>query len=480
MDLKRVVESRAFFVTVVLIGNAIGWAIPGNVVKRIAREDHVLLGRYSRAQMSWLIGAAILSAVAVFIRLGASPAKRRRRLFGVVAFAAGLVPALLIVDIAVRLRTDYPYAPGAFVYRRPANARYEVAYEDLPALARSLPRTPAGYGRVQCVMSYDEEGFRNTSKHERCDVVTLGDSFTEGSRVSDGQPWPARLAELSGLSVCNLGMSGYGPQEYLSALEHYGLPKRPKLVLCMLYEGNDFRSARMTVKSGITLGQIVATSPIIVCLNDFLINTFGPIGSKRDVEGLDDLSWLPISIPDGPGAKYYTFAAKQLTDLYAGREMLELEGSWYVTSEILKKMRSLCEKAGATFVVVYAPSKAHVVVPLAADRLNGEKVRRYLLFKKETLELPRGEEFIASLLAYLPNQESVIREWCEERSIPFFSLTESLSGEVARGRQVYYTFDQHWSPDGHASAAQAVYAFVQADPSLTVMAAYMRSHAAAD
>ena len=48
---------------------------------------------------------------------------------------------------------------------------------------------------------------------------------------------------MSGLSTYNTGMSCRGLYEYLQILQHFGLPKRPDIVVMAVYEGNDFRDA---------------------------------------------------------------------------------------------------------------------------------------------------------------------------------------------------------------------------------------------
>lgn len=83
-------------------------------------------------------------------------------------------------------------------------------------------------------LSTNAQGFRNERDFPRevppgkTRVVALGDSFTLGYGVADGDSWPARLAQrCPGVEAPNLGQSGYGiDQDYLwylrdgSALDH--------------------------------------------------------------------------------------------------------------------------------------------------------------------------------------------------------------------------------------------------------------------
>ncbi len=53
--------------------------------------------------------------------------------------------------------------------------------------------------------------------------------------------------------------------------------------------------------------------------------------------------------------------------------------------------------------------------------------------------------------------ETVTEEFCRAESIIFVSLTQLLRQAVARGRQAYFTYDQHRTPVGHQVVADALY-----------------------
>src|SRR3979411_433104 len=52
-------------------------------------------------------------------------------------------------------------------------------------------------------------------------ILAVGDSFTFGDEVNDGQTWPAQLQLLTGRRVLNGGVSGYGfDQNLIRAAQH--------------------------------------------------------------------------------------------------------------------------------------------------------------------------------------------------------------------------------------------------------------------
>jgi len=454
---------QRIWLTVIIVLNVALWLIPSDVVKQIARDRHTMLGRYSRQHFTWIVGVMLFSAISFYVDWSRGRTYKRRW-FQVLATLLFLLPTLAVVDFFLRSPERSHYIQDGLAYHHPPASVFERSYEDRPEAYRTYPDAPPGYGRVSCTMRTDKRGFRNRTEAEQYDVVVLGDSFAEGSRVSDEQAWPAQLADMSGLSVYNLGMSGYDPIHYLASLEEYGLALRPRYVLCMLYEGNDFRSAksdrkRTSPRLSKRLKRYVKQSPIINAVDRALITAFGPINSKGPVQGIDLLDWMPLAVPDGPSARHYAFAPKQVRDLYINPQQFERDRHWLNTRRLLADMNELCKKGGCTFVVVYAPTKAHVMLPAVGGRLPAEKVRAFTALDCKE-ELPEPATFLTDLLDRIDAEESVVRTWCERESIPFASITEALREAATEGRQVYYTYDQHWTPEGQQVAADRVHRFL--------------------
>lgn len=98
-------------------------------------------------------------------------------------------------------------------------------------------RLPAGSG------GHDAWGFRNRNVPEHVEVVALGDSHTYGNGARMEEAWPAVLGRLTGKTVYNLGMGGYGPNQYDYLLQTKALGLRPQTIVCGLYLGDDFDNA---------------------------------------------------------------------------------------------------------------------------------------------------------------------------------------------------------------------------------------------
>lgn len=92
---------------------------------------------------------------------------------------------------------------------------------------------------------FDEWGFRNNEVPAAADVVAVGDSHTYGNTAKMNDAWPSVVARATKLQVYNLGLGGYGPNQYYHLLTTKGLNLHPKWVVCGIYMGDDFENAFM-------------------------------------------------------------------------------------------------------------------------------------------------------------------------------------------------------------------------------------------
>jgi len=96
-----------------------------------------------------------------------------------------------------------------------------------------------------------------------------------------------------------------------------------------------------------------------------------------------------------------------------------------------------------------------VVLPLVVDQLPAEKVHAFAALRAKSA-LPDPQRFLKTLPIKMDTYETVAQQWCAEEGIEFISLTPPLRQAAALGRQIYYTYDQHWTPVGHEVVAAVV------------------------
>jgi len=90
---------------------------------------------------------------------------------------------------------------------------------------------------------FDDWGFRNRRVPTDATIVAVGDSHTYGNTAAMDDAWPAILGRTTGIDVYNLGLGGYGPNQYYQLFKTKALQLRPQWVICGLYMGDDFENA---------------------------------------------------------------------------------------------------------------------------------------------------------------------------------------------------------------------------------------------
>ena len=122
---------------------------------------------------------------------------------------ASLLVGLMALEIGLRASTwGYLFTWPNFVL----DARTVLARQDSGRYVHDdrvgyVPR--AGYSAPGLII--DSDGLRHTGEQTAdAPILAVGDSFTFGAEVNDGQTWPAQLKLLTGRRVLNGGVSGYG------------------------------------------------------------------------------------------------------------------------------------------------------------------------------------------------------------------------------------------------------------------------------
>lgn len=86
---------------------------------------------------------------------------------------------------------------------------------------------------------HDSRGWRNSTALAQSWIVAIGDSQTWGVNAGVKDTWPSQLSEITGESVYNMSLGGYGPVQYWQ-LTGEALELSPDYVIVGLYFGNDF------------------------------------------------------------------------------------------------------------------------------------------------------------------------------------------------------------------------------------------------
>ena len=214
----------------------------------------------------------------------------------------------------------------------------------------------------------DEHGFRNSTPWpDRAEIVIVGDSMAYGYGVAEELGWPALLnAALPVSRVITLGLPGTVPQQYTRYFERFGTGLQPRLLLYMIFPGND-------IKGAVEFDRwLAAGSP-------------GSFDSWRYFEGrvpvrgqsLLDRSALNMSLASV--RKALRKSSTSTTIRLQGGGRLRLDPQHYRQSIAMnrsgspgfdavvraaREARDRAEALGAHFVVLLTPTKEFVYLPL--------------------------------------------------------------------------------------------------------------------
>lgn len=456
----------------VLAGTILLWCRESDLAYNIAQQRPILLGRYTESYAYMLLAVTLLAAWLLYA-LGSSRSclpfrqARRQTLFKAAALLCSGLLALLCIDLFLRVSVRHYYEDPeeAGFYRRPPNQHVSGVYHDLPAFPFSYPQPQPGAPPVPYVFTTDAFGFRNSIAAPSYAWMAIGDSFTEGSQVSDADVWVARLGERLGRPIYNCGISGGSPLTYLALLKVQGKNVSADGALCMLYEGNDFRASNFRAeKQGRgswygAPGRYLHSSPLRRLLKRQMIRLLGPVGSRRfagnpavhtSAHPLYPVSWLPFSVEVGASSRF-AFDVKRLEQHLLTREAFEASRGCRETLRLLKEFRDTCRQQDKALAVVYAPDAPHVLIDAICARVPADQLHAYMATRVR--HLPAPETLKERLRQGCEVRETVMREFCAAEGIPFLTLTPMLKARTAAGEQTYFCYDQHWTPAGHQAVA---------------------------
>ena len=235
---------------------------------------------------------------------------------------------------------------------------------------------------------FDAWGFRNTAVPTTADVVAIGDSHTYGNNAKMSEAWPAVAAQETRLSVYNLGLGGYGPNQYYQLLKTRGLGLKPRFVVAGLYLGDDFENAflmtygmpawsslRTATFSGVNADiwqdAPEAGGPLVGARNwlsrksiVYRVAVHGPLlGAVKGAMQINraasgqDPQTTTLSVPAEKISE--AFRPIGIRDRLNQKSAAVQEGM-RVTFELLARMNALCREHNAQLVVVVIPTKETV------------------------------------------------------------------------------------------------------------------------
>ena len=360
------------------------------------------------------------------------PKHSPRRWFYFVTPMMSAILSLVILELGFVIFHPIPFSIERNMY-----------FEPDPFTGYRLKPNSVGYFQHQITARTNQSGHRDEFVSvEKADgvfrILVIGDSFTVGASVGQDDTYAEVLETLlnrsatAAVEVINAGVGGWEPFQYAQYYEHYGWKFSPDLILVGFFVGNDTYDQTTEVHQSRTavLGRRVsreAASARFIRLKVFMYNHSniarlilykGPnTGNVTRQQCLDFTDW------------YIEFQHRRLRNHLKKTNILEERARNNVDQ--IQRIQTLAERDSIPLGVVLIPDE---------NQINGDLQMKLLTDEERSnfdFEMP----------------QSMLRDMFTDAAIPVLDL---LPYFIEDSRCLYMN-DTHWTAEGHALAASAIY-----------------------
>jgi GDSL-like Lipase/Acylhydrolase len=268
-----------------------------------------------------------------------------------------------------------------------------------------------------------------------CRMIAVGDSFTWGFGVEDGQIWHERIeAAHPDWEILNAGVAGYATDQELLYLEKRGLAFQPDVVLLLLHP-NDFLENAERGTSGYYKPRFVLHPGGELELTQMPV-PHGTLEQRFD-------RWL----------HYHTYLLYRVYHPLEYLEAAQEERAHQAAAEAARERRAgrrrdPAERARRRAERLAAPNKYDVDLSLTLA----------LLGRIDAVVREHGARFLLVSVPMSDPPRSRLAAGVQALGIPYLPLDPAFRGQ----RDIRFEHDAHWTPHGHEIAARAIEDFLEA------------------
>ena len=307
---------------------------------------------------------------------------------------------------------------------------------------------------------HDANGLRNRKVPETVDILAVGDSLTYGFMAVSAESWPAHLARITGKSVYNAGLGGYGPLQYLHLVQTLAPELKPKRIVVMVTTNDPGGAYQMAHKREFWKGyrnsardrsllweqkkehsRTLKDSLRLWLRKNSMLRELGGIAYHK-IKVRTGFFRLP---DDGTLVEHLgnVFVMRTYGERGDGGAVIEdpkiVEGM-AITKRALGEIAAFCEAEDIELHVALMPSHTQIFYPFVRDQLTDLQAE----------EIKRG-------LQRLENISSELIDYLSAQGLPYTDLTAPMI--AAFERRIIYPVsfnDQHPNGDGYRVVAEAL------------------------
>ncbi len=347
----------------------------------------------------------------------------------------GLLVGLLVVELGARLRTPQPGVP--LFFNTPDTLPDGLYIPDANLVIVPRPGFNAVVSSVDYAVTVriNAAGLRGPelTPPSAPRWIAVGDSFTMALQVAEEDTFPALLGHRVGLEVWNAGVDGYSTWQALRRYELLDDEVGSGGVLLTFFLGNDL-SDNLSDKGRTPLVTDGAPPPSSLTTRRFsrageLWRWLGTHSAFFAYFRIVEKQALMRQGHDPDGAR---LAAEMRIFTNSGRSLLN--DRLAPSREAFAAFKALTDHRGDRLMVAVAPPY------FAADPRETARTLRSFGLDQPALDAPA--QAVLVLLT--------------ELGIPACDLAPALRAVAEAGDNAYFRYDGHWSPAGHAAAAEAM------------------------
>ena len=266
--------------------------------------------------------------------------------------------------------------------------------------------------------------------------LTVGDSFTISTQVTEQQTFQAQLRQQTGVAFWNGGVDGYSTWQATRRYKSLATNLRPEGVVLVYFLGNDLTDNERFPHIMRHRGHVTGGAPIPL------------VPTPRSTRWLMAHShlyahlrvWEQWRRMPRQGGHFFRQWRDELA-LFCRSGAARRDALLGVSRRALEQLKQQTAARGHKLMVAVAPP-AFVV-----DQQRVEPTLRFVGLDPKSADLTAPGRGLLALLRQL--------------KIPACDLTPALAAARARGEQVFYVFDGHWTPAGHRVVARAMAACLE-------------------
>lgn len=357
-----------------------------------------------------------------------------------------LKPAALPLDVLMTLgfKEESVYVKAKLSYSDKFN--YNDDRELIKILKPNLScdlKTPE-YAYHFCTDSFGFQNFYDKTLYTHADIVTVGDSFTQGVGVPGDFSYPRQLAKILNARVLNLGHEGYDCYQFPIVLKRFGLKAHAKIVIMSLWTWNDIQPRYNQWYKYCATHDYMPIDDYYAAIRAKQLKKGAATKVKKYYLYLSPyLEYLKEEI----GKLFFKYQAVWNYGPYRG---IKVNGKWFkwpITDGIkfggegleagleylgdtMVEFKNLSQKYGFRPLVVFFPPK---------QLIYSYFIKGYSSQQKNTEEMDRA-----------------IITKVKENNIEILDMTPVFIHAISQGVMPYHAVDEHLNKEGYAITARAL------------------------